>query len=108
MFISLSQLQALKSELQLLSEKNRDQAEELQLWRLSAMNPEETLDQISNSSPIVVVREEQLVLSCSPTALHSHTKQSRYSWANCLAFVIDKYTITVRAWDVWSAVIYNI
>ncbi|XP_058252964.1 centromere protein F isoform X1 [Hemibagrus wyckioides] len=70
------QLQALQSELQLLSEKNRDQAEELQLWRLSALTPEETLDQESNSSPIVVVREEQLVLSCSPTALHSYTKQS--------------------------------
>lgn len=82
--IPLSQLQALQSELQLLSEKNRVQAEELQLWRLSALTPEETLDQESNGSPIVVVREEQLVLSCSPTALHSYTKQSRYSWSKCL------------------------
>ncbi|MCJ8734176.1 hypothetical protein PDJAM_G00232300 [Pangasius djambal] len=70
------QLQALQSKFQLLSEKNRDLAEELQLWRLSAMTPEETLDQESNSSPILVVREEQLVLSCSPTVIHSHTKQS--------------------------------
>ncbi|KAK3535781.1 hypothetical protein QTP70_021090 [Hemibagrus guttatus] len=69
-------LQALQSELQLLSEKNRDQAEELQLWRLSALTAEETLDQESNSSPIVVVREEQLVLSCSPAVLYSHTKQN--------------------------------
>ncbi|XP_026991402.2 centromere protein F isoform X2 [Tachysurus fulvidraco] len=70
------QLQALQSELQLLSEKNRDQAEELQLWRLSASTPEETLDQKSNSRPIVLVREEQLVLSCSSSALQRHTKQS--------------------------------
>lgn len=82
--IRLSKLQALQSELQLLSEKNKDQAEELQLWRLSAMTSEETLDQESNSSPIVVMREEQLVLSCSPTVLHSHTKQSRYSSSKCL------------------------
>ncbi|KAK2838654.1 hypothetical protein Q7C36_013468 [Tachysurus vachellii] len=70
------QLQALQSELQLLSDKNRDQAEELQLWRLSASTPEETLDQKSNSHPIVLVREEQLVLSCSSSALQCHTKQS--------------------------------
>ncbi|XP_053486851.1 centromere protein F isoform X2 [Ictalurus furcatus] len=69
------QLQALRSELQLLSEKNRHQAEELQLWRLSAMTPEETLDQECNRSPIVVVREERLVLSCSPTMLHSQNIQ---------------------------------
>lgn len=79
MFIPLSQLQALRSELQLLSEKNRHQAEELQLWRLSAMTPEETLDQECNRSPIVVMREERLVLSCSPTMLHSQNIQSRYS-----------------------------
>ncbi|XP_053361917.1 centromere protein F [Clarias gariepinus] len=72
------QLQAMQSELQLLSEKNRNQADELQLWRLSAMTPEETLDQDGNSNPIVIVREEQLVLSCDPTVLYSHTKQSSH------------------------------
>ncbi|TSY55757.1 Centromere protein F [Bagarius yarrelli] len=70
------QLQALQSELHFLSEKNKDQAEELQLWRLSALTPEETPNEESNSSPIVVVHEEQLVLSCSSTALHSRIKQS--------------------------------
>lgn len=84
MFVPLPQLQALQSELQLLAEKNRVQAEELQLWRLSAMTSDETLDQEINNSPIVVVREEQLVLSCSSTTLYSNTKQSRYSWPECL------------------------
>ncbi|KAF5900245.1 centromere protein F-like isoform X1, partial [Clarias magur] len=72
------QLEAMQSELQLLSEKNRNQADELQLWRLSAMTPEETLDQDSSSNPIVIVREKQLVLSCDPTVLYSHTKQSSH------------------------------
>ncbi|KAI5620637.1 centromere protein F-like isoform X1, partial [Silurus asotus] len=77
------QLQVLQSELRHLSEKNRDQAEQLQLWRLSAMASEDSLDQENSGSPIVVVREEQLVLSCDSTTLHSHMKLSRYS---CFCF----------------------
>ncbi|XP_036424481.1 centromere protein F-like isoform X2 [Colossoma macropomum] len=70
------QVQALQSQLQLLSEQNREQAEELKLWRLSASSLGETMDDQGNGSPIMLVREDQLVLSCSPTALHMYSQQS--------------------------------
>ncbi|XP_062856467.1 centromere protein F isoform X2 [Trichomycterus rosablanca] len=70
-------LQDLKTQLQILAEENRQQAEELELWRISAMSPGETMDQQSNNKPIVLVQEGQLVLSCSPTVLHTNSRQSR-------------------------------
>ncbi|KAL7885733.1 hypothetical protein AOLI_G00060280 [Acnodon oligacanthus] len=70
------QVQTLQSQIQLLTEQNRDQAEELQLWRLSALSPGETMDDHGNGSPIMLVHEDQLVLSCSPTGLHMYSQQS--------------------------------
>ncbi|XP_017545326.1 centromere protein F isoform X2 [Pygocentrus nattereri] len=70
------QVQALQSQLQLLTEQNREQAEELQLWRLSASSLGESMDDHGNGSPIMLVREDQLVLPCSPTGLHMYSQQS--------------------------------
>ncbi|KAL6480363.1 hypothetical protein MHYP_G00113960 [Metynnis hypsauchen] len=71
------QVRVLQSQLQLLTEQNREQAEELQLWRHSASSPGETMDDHGNGSPIILVREDQLVLSCSPAGLHMYNQQSR-------------------------------
>ncbi|KAI4893697.1 hypothetical protein NFI96_000597 [Prochilodus magdalenae] len=71
------QVHALQTQFQLLSKQNREQAEELKLWRLSASSPGEIMDDHGSDSPIVLVREDQLVLSCSPTDLHLYKQQSR-------------------------------
>lgn len=71
------QVQALHTQLQFISEQNSKQAEELELWRLSTSPLEETMDDHSNGSSIVLVREDQLLLSCSPSVQHRHSQQTR-------------------------------
>lgn len=69
------QVEALHTQLQLISEQNSRQAEELELWRLSTSSMGENMDDHSNGSPIVLVREDQLVLSCSPYG-HQQTRNA--------------------------------
>ncbi|XP_007247498.3 centromere protein F [Astyanax mexicanus] len=70
-------VQALHTQLQLISEQNSRQAEELELWRLSTSSLGENMDDHSNGSPIVLVREDQLILSCSPCGHHGQNQQTR-------------------------------
>ncbi|XP_076877844.1 uncharacterized protein LOC143526922 isoform X2 [Brachyhypopomus gauderio] len=57
------QLRVLQTQHQLLCEQNSQQAEELQLWRLSAL-PLPSLGRHGDGQPIVLVREDAVVLPC--------------------------------------------
>ncbi|XP_066505845.1 centromere protein F [Hoplias malabaricus] len=72
------QVQALEAKLQLLSAHNREQAEELQIWRLSASSTGECVEDLSSGSPRFLVREDQLVFSCSPTGRQTLSQQSSF------------------------------
>ncbi|KAK1804140.1 hypothetical protein P4O66_020179 [Electrophorus voltai] len=71
------QLQVLQAQNQLLSEQSRQQSEELQRWRISALSSEEILGHHSNGHSIVLVREDELILPCCPDSLHVHSRQRR-------------------------------
>ncbi len=68
--ICVLQIQALQEQIQHLSEQNRTQAEELELWKLS----EET---VGNNSPSIVLKEFELYLPCSPRKLHTQSQMTR-------------------------------
>nr|XP_055033514.1 centromere protein F isoform X1 [Misgurnus anguillicaudatus] len=60
------QIQALKDQIQNLSEQNRTQAEELELWKISAMGEAE-----NDSSPSITLREFEIFLPCKSTKLRA-------------------------------------
>ena len=83
----------LQAELQSLSEENQRQAEELTVWRLTAqplcLDPEDltsaTLSPGHNTatlspgqrSSVMVIREDELLLSCTSSRLYGRTLASR-------------------------------
>lgn len=66
------QIQALQDQIQHLSEKNRTQAEELELWKLSTME-----EIVGNNSPSIVLKEFELFLPCCPSKLHTQSQTPR-------------------------------
>uniref|UniRef100_A0A4W5KU31 Si:dkeyp-115e12.6 n=1 Tax=Hucho hucho TaxID=62062 RepID=A0A4W5KU31_9TELE len=92
------QVVMLQAELQSLSEENQRQAEELAVWRLAAqplcLDPEDltaatlspghdtaTLSPGQHSS-VTVIREDELLLSCSSSRLYGRTLASRLHHCN--------------------------
>ncbi|XP_039504714.1 centromere protein F isoform X2 [Pimephales promelas] len=68
----LEQIQALQDQIQHLSEQNRTQAEELELWKLSTME-----EIVGNHSPSIVLKEFELFLPCSPSKLQTQSQTTR-------------------------------
>lgn len=64
------QIQALQEQIQHLSEQNRTQAEELELWKLSE-------EIVGNNSPSIVLKEFELYLPCSTRKLHTQSQMTR-------------------------------
>ncbi|KAJ8014870.1 hypothetical protein DPEC_G00020260 [Dallia pectoralis] len=81
------QLVALQAELQSLSEENLRQSEELAVWRLTTQTPcldsEELVDatdtclNTGGHKTVIVIKEDELVLSCTSGRLYGRTLGSR-------------------------------
>ncbi|XP_016381082.1 centromere protein F-like [Sinocyclocheilus rhinocerous] len=76
LILCVLQIQALQEQIQHLSEQNRKQAEELELWKFS----EET---VGNNSPSIVLKEFELYLPCSPRKLHTQSQMTRTKMLQC-------------------------
>ncbi|XP_030621656.1 centromere protein F-like [Chanos chanos] len=71
------QVQSMQAQIQSLAEENKRQVEELEFWRQTDLSPGETVDHHGDSGTIVLVREDQLLLSCSSNRILAQNRDTR-------------------------------